>query len=299
MRSRFRIPLFFLPIAIVGVALWLFAPSPEPVCQGKPLGYWLAFYESGGPLQADAAVRQMGSNTTPVLIRLLQEPNPDLRDRVWAILQKCHLTKAQFAPDHLHNMDAYYAFLALGPLASNAVPRLISMLERDSSLFSQQAIPRILGKIGPSSEAAIPLLVQRTTNANAYVRVNSITALGQIHGRPQSVVPALINSLNDPFVSARIEAARSLGAFGKDAQSAVPSLLQLRHREILNAASEPAFVPLPGGGYDPRVGPNGIAPSVARKNLGWHVFPEDAVAAATNALKQIDPLAAVDPDVKN
>ncbi len=286
-------------VAATVAAVWLFWPSPEPVCRGKPLSYWLSCYHGGLTVHsdstqaADVAIREMGSKTVPKLLELLQEPDPDLKDRMWAILRKHNLVKTKFPPDQLDNLSAFYALEALGDLASNAVPKLISMLEKDTSLFAQQAVPTILGKIGPAAETAIPLLVQKTTNSNAYVRVNSIKALGQIGRWPQSVVPALIVSLNDPFVSARIEAARSLGAFGKDAQSAVPALHELRSKEALNAANGPAFVILPGGGYDLRAGPNGTGPMVFKKEMGlaWPVWPKDVVLAVTNALTQIDPKA--------
>ncbi len=278
------------PVAVV----WLFRPSPEPVCHGKTLSYWLSCYHGGLTVHsdssqaADEAIREMGSKTVPRLLELLQEPDPDLKDRVWAILRKHNLVKSRFPPDHLDNLSACYALEALGDLAGSAVPKLIAMLEKDNSLFARQAVPTILGRIGPAAATAIPLLVQKTTNSNAHVRVNSVIALGQIGRRPQSVVPPLIESLNDPFVSVRIEAARSLGAFGKNAQSAVPALLELRRQEMLNVANELAFVVLPGGGYDPRAGPNGSGPTALPKELGWPVWPKDVVMAVTSALTQID-----------
>jgi HEAT repeat protein len=298
MGNKCRLLLLVLLSSMVGAALWFFIPSPEPVYKGEPLGYWLDCYFHSGrssptntPAQADEAIRQMGTKCIPILLRMLQEPDPDLQDRMWAVMRKHGLVKTQYPPDRLNNIQALTAFIALGPLASNAVPELILMLENDSSLFAQQAIPRILGAIGPAAEPAVPLLLQRTTDSNAYVRVNSITALGQIRACPQSVVPVLIKSLNDPFVSARIEAARSLGAFRTDAQAAVPALLELQRRELLNSAPEPAFVLLPGGGYYPRTGSNGTGPMRVTKELGWPVWPKDVLAAATNALKQIDPAA--------
>lgn len=296
-------------VAAMVAAVWLFWPSSEPVSRGKPLSYWLSCYHEGLTVHGDSsqtageAIREMGGKAVPKLLELLQKPNPDLKDRIWAILRKYNLVKTKFPPDQLDNLSAFYALEALGDRASNAVPELISMLEKDDSLFAQQSVPSILGKIGPAAETAIPLLVQKTTSSNAYVRVNSIKALGQIGRRPQSVVPALIASLNAPFVSVRIDAARSLGAFGKDAQSAVPALLELRRKELLNAANEPASVTLPGGGYDVRAGRNGTGPMTLPKEgaraLGWPLWPKDVVTAVTNTLTQIDPKAALKAGANN
>ncbi len=240
----------------------------------------------------------MGPNAVPRLLRLLGEPSPDLRDRLWAILRRYHRTKVPLPPNQLHNLHAFYAFCALGPQGSNAVPVLISMLERDPSLFCQQSVPKILGIIGPTAEMAVPVLVERTTNANDYVRENSIIGLGQIHGQPALAVPTLIQALNDPFISARIEAARSLGAYGKDAHPAIPPLLELRRREMLNAAQQPSVVTLPGGGYDPRAGPKGTTPMTVRRGLSGPVWPEDAIAAVSNTLLQIDIPATIKADLR-
>ena len=84
---------------------------------------------------------------------------------------------------------------------------------------------------------------------------------------------------------------------------AAPALLELQRQEGINTAHEPAFVILPGGGYDVRAGPKGTGPTTvrreSRKELGWPVWPEDVVTAVTNALTQIDPKAARNADANN
>ena len=47
--------------------------------------------------------------------------------------------------------NGFDGLAALGPAASNAVPQLVRMLERDPSPFTQQAVPVILGRVGPAA----------------------------------------------------------------------------------------------------------------------------------------------------
>src|SRR5580704_9279828 len=68
---RRHILLAVLYVAATVVAVWLFWPSPEPACRGKPLSYWLSCYHgaitvhSDSAQAADEAIREMGSKTVP------------------------------------------------------------------------------------------------------------------------------------------------------------------------------------------------------------------------------------------
>jgi hypothetical protein len=290
---------------------WLSTISPEPAYQGKPLSYWLAGYDTGnynqahphGPAppahaEANEAIRQIGTNSFPILLHMLQQPNPILTDRLFNLLQKQHFIKVPFAPANL-NYKAMNAFMALGSRASNAVPGLIAIFEADPSPFPQQAIPGILGEIGPPAGEAIPALLQGIAHTNVLVRHNAVYALGKIHAQPKLVVPALIKCLDDPEPLVRAEAATALGEFGKDAQSAVPALRELQRKELLNP--NPANSKNMTKSTSFNKGMMKITGFIVSSSWGTPLsgtFDPDVVGRTTTALNRIDAAAAAEADPK-
>jgi hypothetical protein len=287
-----------LLVAVVGGVVWWSRTSAEPVCLGKPLSYWLAGYNpvdfsvsppvfpsSPSRENADAAIQKMGTNVIPILLHMLQSPCPTLANRLWALARRQHFIKIPLPPSD-GNRKGFDGLIALGAKASNAVPQLIAMLETEPSPFLQQAIPPILGKIGPAASPAVPVLFGLIAHTNALVRNNAILALGQIRAEPELVVAALIKCLSDPEAMVRGEAASALGKFGKEARSAVPALLDLRAKEALKAP--------PAG----RVGVGwAVVPSGSTFNI--NTFPKpDVVPIILDALGSIDSAAAVKAGAK-
>ncbi len=227
--------------ALVGLA-WLVLRPHEPVYQGKTLSFWMVGYDGGrynrahpkGPpptlLDANEAIRQIGTNAIPTLLRMLRERDSEFKSAMMGLLWKQHLIRIPFS-SYPRNYTALEAFKVLGPGAGIAVPRLIEMFETDTGPFTQQAVPVILGCVGKPAEAAIPTLLRALTHTNEIVRKDAIFALRRIRAEPKLVVPALIKCLDDPDIVVRASAARALGAFGGEAQPAVPALLELWRRE--------------------------------------------------------------------
>jgi hypothetical protein len=290
MGKKRRVLWAVLLVAVVAAVVWLLMPSPEPVYQGKRLSYWLAGYDTGnynlahpkGPspaslAEADEAIRQIGTNACPILLRMLQQPNSSLTVRLFDLVQKQNFFKIPFAPANL-NWKALTAFGALGSRASNAVPGLVAIFEANPSPFPQQAVPAILGEIGPPAEEAIPVLLQGLAHTNWSVRNNAVYALGKIHAQPKLVVPALIKCLCDPEPFVRAEAASALGWFGADAQSAIPALLELQRKEALNPRPPAGKIRITSDGF-------GVGSL-------WHAAPSapfdaDVIGFTTRALNQI------------
>jgi len=115
----------------------------EPVYHGKNLSQWMKIY--GRPtrqedkLEAEEAVRQIGTNAIPWLLKWIGKRPPawsravsDIRtdwnsvNRVINALRKRPLQISQ------KRWDAAYGFRILGPSASNAVPALANMLDADN-----------------------------------------------------------------------------------------------------------------------------------------------------------------------
>jgi hypothetical protein len=211
--------------------------SRRPVYHGKPLALWLQTYSSSGRGSpewklADEAVRHMGTNCFPVLLRMIRQKDSPTKTWLFSFAQKHGLGKRLAKRFHLlpasaHNVAASRAFIALGDRAKDAVPALVRMYDEDLSAESRSAIEDALAWIGPASKPAISLLMRGTANANPSVRANALWALGEIHAEPELCVPCLIQGLNDSDGWARVSAAHALGMFGTNAQPAIPALTEL------------------------------------------------------------------------
>ena len=227
---------------VLGGLLWLlfFRGEPEPVYQGKRLTKWLEVYT--GPIttdhekqlkEADDAVRHIGTNAIPTLLRMLRARDSALTLKLVALAQKQHLVKIHYVQRLLSNVQAQMAFLALGAEAKDAVPALVTIYEDNISPDSRICTIVALRNIGPDAKAAVPLLLRVATDTNTpdqnarTVRRSAIYALGHIHSEPQSVLPALIKALNDPDTRIRGQAAGSFAEFGPDAKATVPILFKL------------------------------------------------------------------------
>ncbi len=239
MRKRVHIALaVVLAVLASAIALQVLQASRErqPVYGGKALTLWLRTYDPSSAFGrhspewnvADDAVRHMGTNCIPILLRMIRQK--DFPAKLWlvAFAQKHGLAKRiHFVPASVRNLEASRAFIALGDTAKDAVPALAKMCEENISAESRCAIEDALAWIGPAAKPAIPLLVRATTNANPRVRAGALWALGEIHAEPELCVPCLIQALNDSDDWARLSAAHALGKFGPDAKSAVPALTEL------------------------------------------------------------------------
>ena len=298
-----RILLMALFLAAVGGMAWLLLSSgqPEPVYQGKPLRFWLEGYNGrnnsqphpGVPThaQADEAVEAMGTNAIPGLLRRLRQHDSRIKLKIWGLLLRYHFIKTPLIPRNL-DWEAYFGFEALGDEASNAVPQLIAIYERDPSPLVQTAVPSIFARQGLAAKAAAPALLRcGIVHTNALVRYDAAYALGQIQADPELAVPALIKCLSDPDTMVRGQSAAALGKFGEKAKAAVPALLELCRKE--------PPVPLPATG--PRTGYYGQIVAAWWVSGGTGFFGASRPSpgsAAMESLGLIDPEAAARAAVK-
>ncbi len=158
LRQKSRRGLILLLVVVVAAAagVWFAKPSDDPVCQGRPLSSWLedlaappgsSTYEN-----AAAAVRSIGTNAVPQLLRLLSTPHKARRDACVAFahnrLRFRNVSWLPLSSDHWEM--ARHGFIVLGPSASNAVPALSALLDNS---FSGWYASHSLSQMGP---AALP-----------------------------------------------------------------------------------------------------------------------------------------------
>ena len=269
MKKTIRLALFSLAGISLAGAFLLLLGTREPIYRGKRISDWvedldygLSSFKSSAVGEAEAAVRHMGSNAVPSLIRMMRCRDSALRKKLVPWLSKQTLVKLNFRPaaEHIQWRGARGAWL-VGPSAKEAIPDLIVLLTNQSPWVRATAAVA-LGKIGTNSVVALSSLVKALDDPVADVRNCTALALQDIgsaaHGAvpalvrhlgdsdPQTrsivigailsvtndrslVIPVLLRQLNDPLADTRGSAVARLGSFGRQAQFAVPELANLLH----------------------------------------------------------------------
>ena len=248
MRKKHRILFATLVVALLGAIAWvaLRRNEPEPIYQGKSLSEWLAIYDptntvrSPEDLQAtQAAIREMGTNAIPVLLRMMRTQDPRWKEWLINLARRQSVVPVRHVSSASLHERAALGLTVLGHQADSAIPDLIQIYDQNLSPDSQASVVRVLALLGPSARAAVPSLIRGATNTNEVVRANVIYALGKIHADPDLVVPVLIKSLQDDSPLIRAQAATALGDFGPAAKAAVPALVELRKNPGTNASASP------------------------------------------------------------
>jgi HEAT repeat protein len=216
-----------LIVLILGIALLV--PSRSPQYQGKTLWEWVQalpnnyvpLLQRGPPNEAQEALRHVGSNAIPYLIRMLRA-----RDSAFVENIKCRLDKypfINFAYRHAwqDRIDALKAVAVLGPVAQATIPEISNVL---TQRLEVNLALRALGAIGPE---AVPSLLQALTMTNNNARDTAAFMLTQFREQSAQIVPAFMVYLDDPNPGFRAQVAKDLREFGPAAEPAVPKLLML------------------------------------------------------------------------
>src|SRR5437899_663358 len=176
----------------------------EPGYKGKPLSFWFREYclawpsASGAPEPITDAIRTMGSDAVPYLIRELLSTNQD------SGIRKKYLRLAEILPLTLQR----------------GLPRSISADQRRDSASDALFYTK------PSAYVLLPLLTNALASSDVMQRRKSLFVLGGAGDGAQSAVPYLVAALKDPDTIARSIAAQSLKLLGVEAAPAVPDLIE-------------------------------------------------------------------------
>jgi hypothetical protein len=242
---RKRIFIVFAVCVFVGIgAVALWPSEKEPEYNGKNLSHWLKAYLRPGALpvlietDADDAVRQIGTNALPFLVKWIQvnPKSPAWRVNLYNFV--CYRTpnsRVKYpilemidAPG-LRSARAMRAFEILGPQARAAVPDLVRIAKngRADTLPALKA----LGYVGAD---ALPALLAFAGDKTFKYRVAAIEAIGQVRylgTNAHSTVLCLTNCLEDQDIdiNVAVEAAVVLGGLGIESEISVPAFAQCLH----------------------------------------------------------------------
>src|SRR6266487_3186241 len=178
MKKTIRLTLFSLAGITLAGAFLLMLRTREPIYRGKRVSDWvedldygLSSFKGSAVGEAEAAVRHMGSNAVPSLIRMMRCRDSALRKKLVPLLSKQSLVKLNFRPaaEHIQWRGARGAWL-----------------------------------VGPSAKEAIPDLIVLLTNQSPWVRGGAATALGKIGTNSVVTLSSLVKALDDPVADVRI-----------------------------------------------------------------------------------------------
>lgn len=238
-RPTDKIILFSVVVAIFLFSVAVFAffgswRSADPSYHGRSLGAWLEQYrsaltsgpESGQRAEAEDAIRHIGTNALPVLIRMVRSRDSRLKELLMKWSSKQTLVKFDLTPAGEIRFQAEGGYMILGSTAEGQVLELSQILTNDPIAGVRQSVAAAIGSIGPVAESAASALLISAKDSDHQVRNNSLWALSRIQADPGLVLPGLINALDDSYSIARENAAIALGRYGPVATSAVPALVR-------------------------------------------------------------------------
>ncbi len=285
-RSVVRLLVAFLPVTIAAIFL-LCAGEGEPGYKGKRLSQWLNYQNTSSPgpgmllstrlgnqwlsqyrigssfddgparvVEAEEAVRHIGKDSLPWLVRWLRYEPPAWREKLsnvlagWRMPFKESIVRLVRGDDH-RVWQGLVGFRILGPEAAPAVPDLERLLRVSSSrswtradvaflalmhvgrdglppLITALADPASRNRVetivhfrsfnlGTNGCFAAPVLMKCVTDSNWQVAEAATWTLTELGLPQETVLPAIKRAVLDPRGSVRNVAVQALGRLGKQA----------------------------------------------------------------------------------
>ncbi len=244
--------------------------------EGRSASGWvdqLGTTSSVAQWEAERAIRALGSNALPELVKQIQAEDSALRSNVTHLLRNQDLLPQPVeSPARASREAAVRGFEALGAGSEPAVSALVHLLDDPRTAdhaswalmqMDNRVIPallvavtnsglqvrrRVIGDLGsrhtnaPGVEAALIARMQR--DANWETRSMAATALGQVPDLSPFAIQALIEALGEPTVA--LSAIQSLGNAGVRARPAISALERIldepgQYRSFVPAAAQRAL----------------------------------------------------------
>ncbi len=240
--------IIFLALLLV-IAAFQFLRPTEPTYNGRKLSQWLSdleyssVYPSIVANDAAIAVRHIGSNAVPALVKMVRAKDFVFKLKLMELVAKQSFFKISFTSADDQHAQAHAGFLVLGSAARSAIPALSETVESEGEEIAIVAL-RCLLAIGPES---LPTFIKALTNSNTRVEDYAAFALGEFGSAAKPAIPTLLLKINS--MNQNNSAIRTLGEIGDD--TLIPLFSQLLLNT--NTAADAGFALS-------RRGPEAIAP---------------------------------------
>ena len=182
---RVQLVIAILAMCLLGVVVWQALYFGEPRCQGKRLSAWLAdldLQSANSPEKALQAVRAIGTNGFPALLRMVSATDSFWKRELLAINERQSIISVQLSRAAVCRHRAVQGYSALGAAAKGAVAGLIKVLESEKSAEVRMDLVSALAAIGPEARPAIPVLLKMVNDPNPQLRKRVLFALADIQG---------------------------------------------------------------------------------------------------------------------
>ena len=231
-------------VVLVGTGLFLIFRSQQPAYGGKNLNDWLDRLQAKGEEDQEAvlAVRQIGTNAIPFLVKMMRSEDSSLKRHLIGMLRMQRLVKINIVDDQERHLRAEIGFAVLGPIAGSAVPELEPLIWKSS--ITRSAV----GALVSTGNEGLRVATTALRSTNAFVRRETTGRLGAIgivrfstnctpeqlqilRSQAEIAVPPLIAVCADPDELVRARAAIALGLLGQKPDQAIPVLEKLLREE--------------------------------------------------------------------
>ncbi|MGD0539084.1 MAG: HEAT repeat domain-containing protein [Verrucomicrobiota bacterium] len=223
-------------VVVVGFGLlaafvWL-SGERTPEFQHRPLMDWAADLNLGDPVKhgaAEQAIRVIGTNGLPTVVRALQERDSHLGQAILGARLRLsprlyHFLYRRIKPEQaaLHRRAAARALEVLGPDAAPAADALGAALSDPQMMVSTAAVEALaaMGKAG------VPALAGALGSASPAMQTAILDVLGRLGPEAAAASPAVKQlMMTAPDENVTVQAARTLGRL--DGEDAIAPLLEL------------------------------------------------------------------------
>lgn len=167
MPKRSKIVIAMALAVLVWLIGWQVAGPREPLYRGKPVSYFLKYEYIKANDDTAEAVRSIGTNGIPALLRLLCVKTSPFQARLMDLARRQNIIKVEYTTPELGYDAVAYAFGILGTNAHTAVPALIKIADDNISPRSRARAIESLGYVGLPTGDAVPALRRWATNSDA------------------------------------------------------------------------------------------------------------------------------------
>jgi hypothetical protein len=253
-------------VFIAGLALRaLLSRENEPASRGQPLSYWVLREDrqheaSGQKAEADAAIREIGTNALPLLFKWIQHKQPRWRRTMWKMSLKLPTwsiaDRIKESRTDILARNSSVALRVLGPQAApitgelillltnavgsdpwlgadlvllssgtNALPAITEALKDPTKTYARGPLLATIRSMHPPPETAAPLvpLMIKLMDEEPYAALT----LGTLRTEPKTCVPALLRCLGSTNFGLRYYSTRALTNFPSEANTILPALTNL------------------------------------------------------------------------
>jgi hypothetical protein len=186
--KRLRIIGIIFAILFVAALVFLLVQPKEPSFRGRTLSAWLVDavpqindmtnyrYAAFRQATANRAIKEIGTNAIPWLLKWMQATPSPLKDRLNLLLDKQHVIQFRFEKFEWKQSKALYGFEILGGDALPAVPALLRLMQSPDASLRDRALDGLID-IDQGKKLLLPELRQFLNDSDPVTQIRTATYL--------------------------------------------------------------------------------------------------------------------------